>query len=142
MKLNLISFPCEQLTQLKIPLALSHLSCGFPSAADDFLENNLDLNEFLIKSPAATIFAWAEGDSMKNRGIFNKDLLIIDRSVEKAHGSIVVAAIDGELTCKILDRKKGLLIPANKFNQTIDIKGREDILLEGVVIYSIRSHYE
>ena len=95
-------------------LYLTKLSAGFPSPADDYTESKLDLNEHLIRQPSATFFAKAEGDSMIDRGIFNGDLLIVDRSIEAKHGHIIVAAFDGGLTCKILDKKRRRLMPANK----------------------------
>lgn len=140
MKLDSFVLPKEELSKAKIPLLASKLAAGFPSAADDFIEQKLDLNEYLIKHPAATVFAWAKGDSLIGKGIFDGDLLIIDRSLEAQHHQIVVAALDGEFTCKIYDKKKGLLLAANAQYSPIDIKGHEEALIEGVIAYSIRSH--
>lgn len=125
---------------IKCPLFSSRVRAGFPSPADDFIDTSLDLNEFLIQKPAATFFAWAEGDSLKNVGIDHGDLLIIDRSVERQQGSIVVAAIDGQLTCKILDLQHQCLRAANEHYPPIKITEDEDLLIEGVVIYSIKNH--
>lgn len=124
---------------LALPLMASRLAAGFPSPADDFVDTRLDLNEYLIQHPAATIFAWAEGDSLRDRGISDGDLLIIDRAIEHRHGSVVVAALNGELTCKILDRRHGRLLAANPDYPSIDIAGREDLVIEGTVIYNIKS---
>ena len=140
MKLDSFLLPKAELTRQEIPILASRLAAGFPSAADDFIENKLDLNEFLIKHPAATIFAWAKGDSLIGKGIFNGDLLIIDRSIEPEHNQIVVAALDGEFTCKILDKKKCMLLAANDEYAPINIRGHEEAIIEGVIIYSIRSH--
>ena len=123
-----------------LDLYLTKLSAGFPSPADDYIESKLDLNEHLINQPSATFFAKAEGDSMIDRGIFNGDLLVVDRSIEAKHGHIVVAAFDGGLTCKILDQKRRRLIPANKNHQPITILENSDFSIEGIVIHSIRSH--
>ena len=68
-----------------LDLYLTKLSAGFPSPADDYIESKLDLNEHLINQPSATFFAKAEGDSMIDRGIFNGDLLVVDRSIEAKH---------------------------------------------------------
>jgi|TARA_B110000908_G_scaffold72242_1_gene87194 DNA polymerase V len=116
------------------------ISAGFPSPADDYVEAKLDLNEHLVKTPSATFFAKAEGDSMVDRGIFDGDLLIVDRSVEAKHGNIIVAAINGGLTCKLLDKKSKRLIPANKLYRPIVISEDTDFSVEGVVTYSIRKH--
>ncbi len=140
MSLVTVSKPAEELSGLQLPLFSSRVSAGFPSPADDFIERSLDLNEFLVKHPASTFFAWAQGDSLRNIGIFDGDLLIVDRSAERCQGAIVVAAIDGELTCKILDLRHRRLMPANPDYPAIDISQDEDLLIEGVVVYSVRKH--
>lgn len=128
------------LPRREFPLFACRVRAGFPSPADDFIDRPLDLNEFLVKKPAATFFAWAEGDSLQNIGISDGDLLIIDRSAERVHGAVIVAALDGELTCKILDLKRGLLLAANPAYKPIPLAQREELLIEGVVTYSIRQH--
>ncbi len=130
----------SELSQLALPLFSSRVRAGFPSPADDFIDRALDLNEFLIRKPSATFFAWAEGDSLRDIGIANGDLLIIDRSAEHCNGAVVVAALDGELTCKILDTRRGLLLSANENFPPIPISGREELIIEGVVTHSIRRH--
>ena len=140
MKLTRIRDPNTELSQLEIPLFASRVRAGFPSPADDFIDRALDLNEFLIKKPSATFFAWAEGDSLRDIGIGQGDLLIIDRSAERSHGAVVVAALDGELTCKILDLRRGLLLSANDAYPPIRVSGKEELLIEGVVSYSIKCH--
>ena len=129
------------LSEMQLPLFGVRVSAGFPSPADDFIERSLDLNEYLIKRPSSTFFAWAQGDSLQEAGIYDGDLLIIDRAAERLQGAIVVAAIDGELTCKILDKKGQRLLPANPNYPPIDLRGLEDLLIEGVVIFSVRNHH-
>ena len=73
---------------------------GFPSPAEQYLEPPLDLNELLVKRPAATFFVRVDGDSMINAGIHDKDLLVVDRSITPANGDIIIAAVDGEFTVK------------------------------------------
>ena len=73
---------------------------GVPSPAEQCLEPPLDLNELLVKRPAATFFVRVEGDSMINAGIHDKDLLVVDRSITFTSGDIIIAAEDGELTVK------------------------------------------
>ena len=101
-------------TTILLPLYLSRIAAGFPSPADDYLDDGLDLNEHLIKHPAATYFARAEGDSMIELGIFTGDLLIIDRAIQAEDGDVVVVAVDGLLTIKLLDLAHSRLLPANK----------------------------
>ena len=76
------------------------VAAGFPSPAEQYLEPPLDLNELLVKRPAATFFVRVQGDSMINAGIRDKDLLVVDRSITPANGDIIIAAVDGEFTVK------------------------------------------
>ncbi len=140
MPLIRISQPESELSHIELPLYGCHVRAGFPSPADDFIDKSLDLNEFLIKKPAATFFAWAEGDSLHDIGIDQGDLLIIDRSLERRHGAVVVAAIDGELTCKILDIRRMQLLSANNNYPPINVAGLDDLLIEGIVTHSIKKH--
>lgn len=118
----------------------SRVEAGFPSPADDHLERNLDLIEHLIAHPAATYFVRAAGDSMIEHGIFNGDLLVVDRAVEADSGDIVIAAIAGELTCKVVDVKHRRLLSGNPLFPPIPIPEDMDLVIEGVVTASIRYH--
>lgn len=86
---------------LPLPLLACTVAAGFPSPADDHLDNSLDLNELLIKRPAATFFLKVKGKSMKGAGISDNDILVVDRSVTPVDGSMIVAAVDGECLVKI-----------------------------------------
>ena len=123
----------------QLPLYGSKVPAGFPSPADDHIEKQLDLNEHLIKHPAATFFARASGNSMIDAGIYENDLLIVDRSLAPDHGKIVIAAIDGQLTVKRLHKKNGklLLMPENTEFEPIEIKDESEVYLWGVVIHVI-----
>ena len=125
----------------KIPLLLTKIQAGFPSPADDYIEQNLDLNEYLIKKPTATFFMRVAGDSMKEAGVFENDILIVDRSLTASHNSIVVAVINGEYTVKRLHKTKDkiFLMPENKKYSAIEIKEGMDFEIWGVVTYVIHS---
>ena len=123
-----------------LPLFSVAVRAGFPSPADDFVEASLDIREHLIKHPSATFFARAEGDSMTGLGIFNGDLLIVDRALQPQHGDVVIAAIDGELTCKMLDLHEKLLRSGNVRYPPIELHDNAELLIEGVVIHSVRHH--
>ena len=127
-------------TSCRIPYFPGAVPAGFPSPADDYMDGKLDLNEHLISHPAATFYCRVSGSSMEGTGIFDGDLLIVDRAVEPDHGSVVVAVIDGELTCKILDRVRGRLLSANDAYPPMPVGEEADLVIEGVVIHSIRSH--
>ena len=75
---------------------------GFPSPAEQYLEPPLDLNELLVKRPAATYFVRVEGDSMVGAGISDGDLLVVDRSLRPADGDVIIASVDGDFTVKTL----------------------------------------
>ena len=122
-----------------IPLMYPNVSAGFPSPADDFFQERLDLNTHLIKHPASTFFVKVEGESMINAGIHPDDILIVDRSIKAAENKIVVASINGELVVKRLERKKGKLYlkPENSKFESIPVNEESDLRIWGVVIYSI-----
>ena len=84
----------------KRPQVAGSVTAGFPSPDEQYLEPPLDLNELLVKRPAATYFVRVEGDSMIGAGIHDKDLLAVDRSLSPANGDIIIAAVDGEFTVK------------------------------------------
>lgn len=111
------------------------VSAGFPSPADDFVEQKLDLNEKLIKHPAATFFVRVSGNSMINAAIRNGDLLVVDRSLEPKTGSIVVAVINGEFTVKKILKKGNMLflMPANTRYSPIKITEEMDFTVWGTV---------
>jgi DNA polymerase V len=93
-------FVPEDGEKIELPLFLESVSAGFPSPADDYLENKLDLNQHLIKNPPATFFVRVTGDSMVDAGIYSGDILVVDRSLNPKDGNIVIAVINGELTVK------------------------------------------
>lgn len=122
-----------------LPLYLSPVAAGFPSPADDFIDERLDLHRHLVRNPPATFFLRAQGESMINAGIYDGDLLIVDRSIEAAHNRVVIAALDGELTVKRLVRRQGrvVLMPENPDYPEIDITEREYVHIWGVVTYVV-----
>ena len=128
---------------INLPLYSCKISAGFPSPADDHLEKNLDLNNYLIKHPAATFFVRVNGDSMINAGIHDNDILIVDRSLKPSHGKIVIAVVDSQMTVKRLYKKSGklVLIPENKNFKPIEITENMSVEIWGVVVTAIHSLY-
>jgi DNA polymerase V len=116
------------------PLFLEPVAAGFPSPAGDYIECRLDLNEHLIQHPSATFFVRVAGDSMTGAGIHDGDILIVDRSLEPESGSVVVAAVNGELTVKRLIRRNGcsMLKPENDAFSCVDIPEQADVHIWGV----------
>ena len=124
----------------EIKLFNSKVSAGFPSPADDYIEKGLSLDELLVKHPSATYLVRASGHSMIGAGIYDGDVLIIDRSVTAITGDIVIASIDGQFTCKFLNIEAQELRPANPRYPVIKLHDDIELLIEGVVISSIRMH--
>lgn len=122
---------------LKLPLYASRVAAGFPSPADDYLEGELDLNKYLIAHPSATYLARADGDSLLNLGICTGDLLIVDRSLTPREGDVVVAAVDGQLCCKILDLANHQLLSANDSYPPIVLAPGSQLDIEGVVVHAV-----
>ncbi len=122
-------------TRVDLPLFSGGVSAGFPSPAEDYTDRTLDLNELLIRNPAATFFVRVDGDSMINAGIHHNDILVVDRSREAVSGDIVIAILDGELTVKRLFRGacKARLVAENPDYPSIDISEDRDCEIWGVV---------
>ena len=132
-------YKSEQLKHQKIPVLSIRLSAGFPSPGDDYIENKLDLNEFLIKNPSATYFVKAEGNSMAGAGINSGDMLIVDRSLKASDNDIVIATLYGELAVKRIRMHKDAvyLIAENPGYRSARINPETDFEIWGVVTYVI-----
>ena len=126
--------PTELRQIVSFPLFSDSVPCGFPSPAQDYIEQRIDLNELLVQHPSATYFVKAAGDSMINGGISSGDLLVIDSALTAKLGDIVIAAVDGEFTVKQLQLRP--VIQLNPMNEAYSpiIIGNEGILdIFGVV---------
>ena len=123
-----------------ITMASVGSSAGFPSPADDFMDLSLDLNKELIKNPSATFYARVSGESMKDDGIYDGDLLVIDKSVEPYDGALAVCYVDGDFTLKRFKNMGdyALLVPANPKYQPIRVDEDNDFQIWGIVRYVIK----
>ena len=121
------------------PVFASTISAGFPSPADDYIENCIDLNEYLVQHKEATFFLRVQGDSMMGLGILNNDLLVVDRSLPVEDGKIVIAAIGDEFTVKqlVYSQKGCILKAANPAYQDIIVDSENDLEVWGVVRWAI-----
>jgi DNA polymerase V len=117
------------------------ISAGFPSPALDFVDLSIDLNKQLIKHPSATFYGRVKGQSMKDLGIHDGDLLVIDKSLEPVNGKIAICYIDGEFTIKTikLDTHCCWLMPANESYQPIKVTADNNFLIWGIVTHVIKS---
>ena len=127
--------PFKKHLSLHLPLFGSSVEAGFPSPADDHLERSLDLNEELVRHPSATFFIRAKGESMRDAGIHDGALLVVDRSINPSNGQIVVAMIDGQFTIKRLRKSKErvFLEAENPAFSSIEIDAEQELVIWGVV---------
>ena len=125
----------DRSTSYKCPIFMIPVSAGFPSPAEDYIEEQLDLNKHLIKHPAATFFVKVKGDSMIDAGIHSGDILIVDRAVNPGNKKVVIAVINGELTLKRIRMTKGklFLVPENDKYKPVEITEEMDFTVWGVV---------
>ncbi|QKJ87402.1 translesion error-prone DNA polymerase V autoproteolytic subunit [Paramixta manurensis] len=133
--------PVEIRAILPLPLYIERVSCGFPSPAQDYVEQRLDLNELLVQRPSATYFVRVSGDSMIDAGISDGDMLVVDSSLTAEHGSIVVASVEGEFTVKKLQLRPAVqLIPMNPNYSPIVIGSEDNLEIFGVVTFTIKAN--
>jgi DNA polymerase V len=131
--------PCDP-SPLILPVAGDCVRAGFPSPAEDFQVERLDLTSILVSHPQATFFLRLRGDSMRDAGLFDGDLLVVNRALKPTHQDIVIAVVDGEFTCKTLWLKFGRmkLVAANPTYPEIVPKEGQTIEVWGVVTASIK----
>ena len=127
---------------VKNKVKLISASAGFPSPAENYVEEKLNLNSYLIKNKESSFFVRVSGDSMINVGIFDNDILIVDRSLNPKRQSIVIVSIDGELVIKKLmkDQSKNYYLKSENSNYpNIKLNSNRDTIIWGVVTYVIHS---
>lgn len=123
-----------------IPILASAGIAGFESPAAEYHQLACSLDDMLIEHPSSTFIGKACGDSMEGVGIFDGDLLIVDRYVTAKQNDIIVANFNGEFVCKLLDMQQRLLVSANDNIEPVVISELDSFCIEGVVIRSIRCH--
>lgn len=128
----------KQYTQQEVKMANA---TGFGAAADDYMERGIDLNEQLIRNKPATYFFRMKGDAMRDAGIFDNDVLIVDRSLKLSSGKIIVGVLNGELIVRRFHKNfsSAFLIPENNRYKTINLAEFSDFTLWGVVTYVIHA---
>jgi len=141
-EIDKFSVPTPNAPDVNIPFFSSRVQAGFPSPADDHLEDSLDLNKYLIHHEESTFFVRAQGDSMLGAGIYPGDILVVDKSLDAKNGKIVIAVVDGEFTVKRLQRyqNKITLKSENPNYKDIDIKKENELTIWGVVTSVIHKY--
>jgi len=134
--------PASAVRLPKLPFVAHRVDAGFPSPADDYVEDLLSLDELIGSRAPSCFFMRVQGESMTGEGIFDGDVLVVDRAAEPTSGSIVIAAIDGELTVKrfIWTGRRPRLLAANPAFPPIEIAEGQELLIRGVVTHSLRDH--
>ena len=137
---NDILLPAPDSPPIPRPLFSHKVAAGFPSPADDYIAGQLSLDEHLISNKDATFFVRAKGNSMVGAGIFDGDLLVVDKSRTPASGDIVIAIVDGDLTVKRLVRHgvKFTLKPENPRFKDIEFKDGQELQVWGVVTAAVK----
>jgi DNA polymerase V len=138
-----IQLPAIGIRPILLPLFSHKVTAGFPSPADDYIEGRLSLDEHLIQHKDATFFVRAKGNSMVGAGIFDNDLLIVDKSLSASSGDIVIAVVDGELTVKrlILRGEKVILQPENHRFKEIELKDGQELQIWGIVTSTVKTFH-
>jgi len=123
--------------QLDVPTANA---TGFGSAADDYMDKGIDLNEQLIRNKPATFFMRVQGSSMINACIHDGDIVIVDRSIQPQSGKIIIAVVDGEMLIRRLEKtmNKLRLIPETPRLSPMEVSTYSDFSIWGVVTYVIK----
>lgn len=135
-----IQAPVVGAIPVRLPLFSHKVAAGFPSPADDYIEGRLSLDEHLIQHRESTFFVRAKGHSMVDAGIFDGDLLVVDKSLTPSSGDIVIAVVDGDLTVKRLIKRSGQVIlkPENPRFAEIEFKEGQELQVWGVVTSTMK----
>jgi len=123
-----------------IPLNIEAGISGFESPAAEYKELGLSLDQLLIIHPDATFIGLAKGNSMEGVGIFDGDLLLVDRAEKLQQGDVIVANYNGCFTCKLIDKNKAQLLSASPLHKPVTISADDEFQVEGIVTRSIRIH--
>lgn len=142
MKKNLQIHKIDISSSLPLKYADEGIRAGFPSPAQDYLEQAIDLNKELIKHPASTFYGRVVGDSMRDEGIEEGDILIIDKSLELIDDDLAVCFIDGEFTVKRvrLESDAAWLVPSNPDYPLIKVTKENEFIVWGIVTYTIKKN--
>jgi DNA polymerase V len=123
-----------------IPIKVQAGMHGFESQASDVQTSPMILDDILVERPNCTILGLAEGDSMRDQGIFDGDLLIVDRAAKQKNVDVIVFTLNGVFSCQLINRKNQTLMSGNELHDTYHLKEGDEFLEEGIVIRSIRMH--
>ena len=141
-KKNLTIYKVDAESHLPLPYADEGIRAGFPSPAQDYMELAIDLNKELIKHPTSTFYGRVVGDSMKDEGIEEGDILVIDKSLELMDDDLAVCFIDGDFTVKRvrMESAAAWLVPSNVKYPPIKVTKDNEFMVWGIVTYTIKKN--
>lgn len=127
----------DGILSIKIPLYATYISAGFPSPADDYIEDQIDLGRYLVQNPTSTYLMRVKGNSMVDANIHDGDILVIDKALKPENGLPVICFLDGEFTVKAFKKikDKAYLMPANPDYRPIEVSGEMNMGIWGVVVW-------
>lgn len=139
---NLTFFTPEITSDVSLPYVDGGIAAGFPSPAQDYVGEKIDLNAELVKNPSSTFYARAKGNSMKDEGINDGDLLVIDKSLEPKNGDTAVCFLDGDFVLKYIKIEKDAIYlePANPEFKSIKVTEENNFCIWGIVTFSVKNH--
>lgn len=142
MKKQIAIHKIDTSSSLPLQFADEGIKAGFPSPAQDYLEQAIDLNKELIRHPASTFYGRVVGDSMRDEGIEEGDILVIDKSLELLNDDLAVCYIDGEFTVKRvrLEPDAAWLVPSNSNYPPIKVTKDNEFMVWGIVTYTIKKN--
>ena len=142
MKKQIAIHKIDTSSSLPLQFADEGIKAGFPSPAQDYLEQAIDLNKELIRHPASTFYGRVVGDSMRDEGIEEGDILVIDKSLELLNDDLAVCYIDGEFTVKRvrLEPDAAWLVPSNSNYPLIKVTKDNEFMVWGIVTYKIKKN--
>lgn len=130
---------------VELPFADAGIKAGFPSPAQDYLTECIDLNQLVIRHKESTFYARVSGDSLRDAGIDDGDIVVIDKMLDAQDGSFVVAFVDGEFTLKRFKKdvsgECAWLMPANDKYKPIKVTADNDFIIWGVLTYALKKLY-
>lgn len=140
-KSHITIYSVDMTSHLSRPMSGTPVRAGFPSPGQDYVDESIDLNRYLVKHPASTFYARVEGLSMAGEGIDEGDILVIDRSLAPEEGDLAVCCVDGEFTLKrirIVGPDRILLMPSNSEFKPIEITADDEFSIWGIVTSTIK----
>lgn len=138
-------YSADLATVLELPFVDAGIKAGFPSPAQDYLTDSIDLNRDIIKHKESTFYGRVDGDSMKDAGMGDGDIIVVDKALEARDGDFVVAFLDGDYTIKEFRKDKsgdfGWLVPHNRDYSPIKVTAENNFIIWGVVTFTIKKMY-